>query len=643
MKRYFGTVMLAWLALLLFALVAIGCGGGGGGSTSTVGSTTLSSTSSTTSTITTTTVTMTVTETYLLNLTTLGGVSHNPPAATIFTVDGSFHLSKILTYHWNGGQGDTPGTISLKNSATGEVFGPWTAKGHQTAPDLTPGSTWPTVPTGNIFLYWTALPDLDLEAGTYEVIDSNPTTWSYNSDTQNMGIAFVYGWETTGGTHYTQGDLVGQDVFFEELSGSISKTSGALLQAILAVNSVLYTDNTITDIGTFDQREIEADQALTTLETYADEAETLIGQNITSSLRSYQSVRAGSLSSEEVLATVAGSSSTHQLKTLMTTYKVNAKQAKEILDNAMAGLKSTYDREADFNNNAMNAAKVIRDGAGLAITVVGGVVSAGGVTGALGVIEATATVITGVDGVIKVTQSGMELIVGRDIPQSSGTIGAIFTGISDASEIIGLTSLRKWAEAPDAISNIISITMKTSDALQDKQLNLGAHTFDLTASNPSTVTEAKGISTIPTTLPGTYKINGTTVEVIELPKDVTDVIDRLPDTDKVDGLTADDTSGGSTTTTSVSGTWTEGGSSSLMNEYTFSDGSGVWIHGGFTEADSMNTSFTYRVENDIIYLSGGIIIYDLGDCTPYQVMISGSSMTWVSTSCSSKEYIFTKQ
>lgn len=122
---------------------------------------------------------MSAQETVLFKLETNAGVQNNPPNKTVFTLSKASHISKIFTYHWNSGNGDAPGTISLKNTGTGEVIGTWTATS-----------------SGPPYYYPTVLPDVDVAAGTYEIVDSKTSTWSYNSETGNMGIAWVYGWET---------------------------------------------------------------------------------------------------------------------------------------------------------------------------------------------------------------------------------------------------------------------------------------------------------------------------------------------------------------------------------------------------------------------------------------------------------------
>jgi hypothetical protein len=107
------------------------------------------------------------------------GVDNNPPNPTIFTIDQPRTITKIGTYHWNQGKGETPGTIGLKDQ-NGKVYGPWQASG-------VPGMGG--VPNA----YWVAtiVPELNLPAGTYTILDSDPSTWAYTYESEDSGIASV--------------------------------------------------------------------------------------------------------------------------------------------------------------------------------------------------------------------------------------------------------------------------------------------------------------------------------------------------------------------------------------------------------------------------------------------------------------------
>ena len=111
-----------------------------------------------------------------------GGVDNNPTNPTVFTMDRPRTITKIGTYHWNNGQGtQAPGTIGLKDQS-GQVYGPWQATGEPGMGGV-PNAYWiATIPNG-----------LDLPAGKYEVLDSDPSTWAHNSESDNSGVVSVIG------------------------------------------------------------------------------------------------------------------------------------------------------------------------------------------------------------------------------------------------------------------------------------------------------------------------------------------------------------------------------------------------------------------------------------------------------------------
>lgn len=334
------------------------------------------------------------------------------------------------------------------------------------------------------------------------------------------------------GTPYIQGSLAGQSASFIEASNSAAKATGALMQAILAVNSVLYTDPAVSDVSTLRERKTAADTALAVLEKYALESETTLGTG------SVAENAFSALSPEEVLATVAAGNSKTQLKTLMAKYKVGAKEAKTILDNAMSGLISQYNADAKYYDTAARTAQLVKEGSGLALTIVGTAVTAGGVAGAVGIGEAALTLISGADAAIKVSKAGVELLKGADIPTPGGTAGAIMTTLSDASELIAITNLRKWTEPADIISNWVTLEQKRADALYGGEVNLGSHTYTISPLTQERLAQVDSVlrpaaGAIPATMTGKYKVNGTTVEVKTLPQVVKDTIAMLPDADRV--------------------------------------------------------------------------------------------------------------
>ena len=132
-------------------------------------------------------------ESIIFKLQSDAGVRNGPTNPTIINIDKPTLVTKIWTYHWNDGRGAPPGTISLKDTKTGKVLGSWTVVGNKTSFDSTPGARWPNSSSGPPYLYWGVQPRVQVPAGTYEVVDSSPSTWSTNGEMRNQGCAWVLG------------------------------------------------------------------------------------------------------------------------------------------------------------------------------------------------------------------------------------------------------------------------------------------------------------------------------------------------------------------------------------------------------------------------------------------------------------------
>ncbi|MDQ5985263.1 MAG: hypothetical protein CSYNP_00971 [Syntrophus sp. SKADARSKE-3] len=90
----------------------------------------------------------------------------------------------------------------------------------------------------------------------------------------------------------------------------------------------------------------------------------------------------------------------------------------------------------------------------------------------------------------------------------------------------------------------------------------------------------------------------------------------------------------------VEGVW-KMGTGTLMNQWTFSGGSGIWTTGGFSERDSMKFNFKYKLAGSTLSISG-IPGTDIGDRSPYKITINGSKMVWQSIEIPAGHYEFTK-
>ena len=109
----------------------------------------------------------------------LGAVeSGGASAPSIFTTTAPWHVVQIWTYHWNDAKGATPGRIGIRDLATRKLYGPFRATGR-------PGQGG--VPNA----YWVATVSIDLPAGRYQYVDSQPGTWAQNAETGHRGMAFL--------------------------------------------------------------------------------------------------------------------------------------------------------------------------------------------------------------------------------------------------------------------------------------------------------------------------------------------------------------------------------------------------------------------------------------------------------------------
>jgi hypothetical protein len=118
-------------------------------------------------------------EEYLFAQSVCGSVDNGPLNPTVFTIDETRTITKIGAYHWNNGNGATPGTIGLKDK-NDKIWGPWQAEGL---------SGQGGVSNANWVVHLT--PGWELPAGTYTVMDSDPSTWSYGSESGECGIVSV--------------------------------------------------------------------------------------------------------------------------------------------------------------------------------------------------------------------------------------------------------------------------------------------------------------------------------------------------------------------------------------------------------------------------------------------------------------------
>lgn len=100
-----------------------------------------------------------------------------PDKPTLVTFNTCVKILSVTTNHWNYGQGETPGKISL-NHEDGTIYGPWRAfgvNGTKNEPDV----------------YWSFNPGEVVKAGTYLVSDTSPRTWVQNDASDNRGMVTI--------------------------------------------------------------------------------------------------------------------------------------------------------------------------------------------------------------------------------------------------------------------------------------------------------------------------------------------------------------------------------------------------------------------------------------------------------------------
>jgi len=104
-------------------------------------------------------------------------VSNNPPRSAEFNISQAYYVTSVWDYHWNQGQGATPGNIGFRRS-DGQIYGPWEV----TAADR------------ESMQNWECRPRVTISAGTYTIVDSDHATWSWNEQSKQMGISKVRGY-----------------------------------------------------------------------------------------------------------------------------------------------------------------------------------------------------------------------------------------------------------------------------------------------------------------------------------------------------------------------------------------------------------------------------------------------------------------
>ena len=298
----------------------------------------------------------------------------------------------------------------------------------------------------------------------------------FPADSQDESSNIYFEYELFKGIEYAYqtGDIA-DDTYLSDIRQSLAVTSGALVQAMLSINTFIFTNNATTSLDTFKERKTQVDQALNILETKAAITDGYLDMlSSPEEAQSYITANYKTIEPAEVEAILNSSKMKGVLRPLMAHYHVSARKAKEILDNAMDHLYTQYTEEADNYETATNVAKVVRDGAALAITI-GATVATAGTVGGLGVVGGISSLVQGADGIVKLSKSSAELIIGKDgalddTYKHSGFVG----GLSAASEMLAIKSLfTKPDTVAGVISNMVYWSSKAREVTQDEVIAFG--------------------------------------------------------------------------------------------------------------------------------------------------------------------------
>ncbi|HUS75977.1 MAG TPA: hypothetical protein VMY43_08215 [Methanothrix sp.] len=125
-------------------------------------------------------------ETLILDIDTLGAVYNKPIGSVYLDLADKTRITKIQTYHWNNGAGtEITGSILIVDMNSQESEGGYPMTEYE-AYGLEGSGGAPNA-------YWVVEPDLVLEPGRYEIIDSGHSTWAQNAETGGVGVTKVWG------------------------------------------------------------------------------------------------------------------------------------------------------------------------------------------------------------------------------------------------------------------------------------------------------------------------------------------------------------------------------------------------------------------------------------------------------------------
>ena len=314
-----------------------------------------------------------------------------------------------------------------------------------------------------------------------------------------------------------------------KLASSLEQSEAAMLQAILLINSYIYTDPTKTNFDTFQEKNQKALKAITILEDTIDT--TLYWEEMSTSSNSKPS-SAVNLGEELISPTPYGGN--RPIETIMEKYKVSAQQAMNILEDSVDKIKKdAYNNAASYRKwqkGIEASVQVIKLG-GAAVAEGAAVMAAGAATPAV-MFVTTAGAFVVMTGEICKTVIDIDHWAAAYTGTEETPMPKLFVPVIDASEIVGVITMENGTDV------VIYATDKLADLVKSggKTISFGKHDIQIRNTVTSLVDLQKNLdlSQYPSMEPGVYITpDGKQIRVPSLPDGFNQIISRLPVEDRL--------------------------------------------------------------------------------------------------------------
>ncbi|TAK20733.1 MAG: hypothetical protein EPO26_17065 [Chloroflexota bacterium] len=254
---------------------------------------------------------------------------------------------------------------------------------------------------------------------------------------------------------------------------SFGQASAAAIQAIVTVNTALFTDRVATPYDVWQSRMVQAIAALDVLSRASEQTERAFDSFAAgkpAGLASIAAMASGQAKPDQdrVRAVLNSADTKRPIAALMKEFGVSSKRAMVMLRTAMdQETADAYGEEAATQDRHLRTLTLVKEGAALAVNLGATAMTAG--VGAVGVKAAAMTAtqiggatIEGLNGLVKTGIAGYELYVGQDV-ELSGKTGMVVNGLSAAADIVaiqsaaGLFTGAKIIRAPNAPLNTMPL------------------------------------------------------------------------------------------------------------------------------------------------------------------------------------------